>query len=116
MPTRNNGPSPKSMWMYGYQIVPPQPEGRLATITPLLEGEHADAKRTGRTWAGRMVLEQMVTHILVVADSPVQTDQINRQLAEELHRSDIQFQLTAPLAVAEPDGDGPPPVDTPEIP
>jgi len=113
MPTRNNSPSRKPIWTYGYQIVPPQPEGRLATIPPLLDQQHTGAKRTGRTWAGRMVLEQLVTHILVVTDDPALTDSINRQLGAELERLDVKFQLTVPMAVAAPGGDGLPPADDP---
>ena len=37
-----------------------------------------------RVWAGRMVREQRVTHIMVVSDSPDQTLEVNRRLESRL--------------------------------
>jgi hypothetical protein len=95
MDTSNTTPSPKSLWAYVYQLMPPQPADRLRSIQPLLDGEHVDARRTGRTWAGRMVPEERITHILVVSDSPEQDD--NRKLESELEDLRTKFSVSVPL-------------------
>lgn len=95
--------SPKAVWTYAYQIVPPQTEDRLGTIKTLLEQEHADARRRARTWVGRVVLEQQITHILVVTDSPEQSGEVNRRLEAELGELQVGFSITAPMAVADDD-------------
>jgi hypothetical protein len=87
------------IWTYGYQIVPPQAEDRLRTITSLLEHENSAAQRGDRTWAGRVILEQQITHILVVSDSPEQNHEVNRKLEAELNDLNVGFSITAPMAV-----------------
>lgn len=99
--TKNHGPA-KPMWAYAYQIVPPQPEHRLTAIKTLLDREHAEAKRDAHTWEGRFVLEQQITHILVVSDSPDQDGESNRRLEAALAELQAGFVLTAPLAVTDP--------------
>jgi hypothetical protein len=93
------GQPPKTNWAYGYKIMPPQPEERLQAIKTLLELEHAEAKRGARTWAGRVVLEEQVTHILVVSDTPSQNRDVNRRLEATLKSLKLGFTLTTPLAV-----------------
>jgi hypothetical protein len=105
MATQDRRPSPKTVWTYGYQIIPPQAVDRLATITNLLDNEHLDARRGERTWVGRVVTEQQVTHILVVSDSPEQNRDVNRRLEAELEQLQVDFSITAPMAVT----DGPEP-------
>jgi hypothetical protein len=87
------------IWAYAYQLVPPQPEGRLHAVKALLDREHADVTPGTRTWEGRLVLERQVTHILVVTDSPDQDCAINRLLEAELKQMETTFALTVPLAV-----------------
>lgn len=99
MDTQQRSPTPKTVWTYAYEIVPPQAEGRLHTIKRLLEDEHEDAHRGARTWAGRVILEQRVTHILVVSDSPEQRREVNRKLEAELQNLEVGFSITAPMAV-----------------
>lgn len=96
-PKRN--PSPKTIWTYAYEIVPPQAEERLEAIKTLLDDEHTDARERARTWVGRVVLEQQITHIMVVSDSPAQNREVNRRLEAELTQLNVGFSLTAPMAV-----------------
>jgi hypothetical protein len=90
----------KTRWAYDYRIVPAQPEDRLRTIRALLDQEHSDARRRARTWEGRLVFEEQVTHILVVSDSPDQDREVNRRLGLALNELRAEFLLTAPMAVA----------------
>ncbi len=99
--TKQPESSKKPMWAYAYQIVPPQSEERLAAIRALLDREHTLAKRGAHTWEGRFVLEQQITHILVVSDSPDQDREANRRLEAALAELQAGFVLTAPLAVSD---------------
>lgn len=101
--------SPKAMWAYAYQIEPPQAEARLHTIKTLLDHEHEDAVRGARTWVGRVVMEQRITHILVVSDSPEQRREVNHMLEDELKELKVRFSITAPMAVGD-DATSPPAV------
>lgn len=96
-------------WAYAYQIVPPQTENRLRAVKALLDDERARARDEERTWEGRLVLEQHVTHILVVTDNPDQEMDVNRRLEAELRNAETAFALTVPMAVA--DEPVSPPVD-----
>ena len=77
-------------------------------IRTLLEEEHLRARRASRTWAGTLVSEQQVTHILVVSDSPDQRRAINRQLETRLKQLKATFSLGPPVAVAADDPLTPP--------
>jgi hypothetical protein len=100
MATQNRRPAP-TVWTYAYQIVPPQAEGRLGTIKSLLDLEHSDARRGKRTWVGRVVLEEQITHILVVSDSPEQNRDVNRRLEAELKQLNVGFSMTLPMTVTD---------------
>jgi hypothetical protein len=89
------------VWTYAYEIVPPQAEGRLRTIAKLLAHQSEDARRRAQTWVGRVVLQQQVTHILVVSDSPEQDHEANRRLEAELNELKVEFSVTAPMAVSD---------------
>ena len=91
----------KSLWAYAYEIVPPQPEDRLRTINLLLDRERADAKNRARTWESRVVVEEHVTHILVVSDGPEQDLDVNRRVEAELRDLRAGFSMTASMAVAD---------------
>lgn len=97
MVTRTAAPSPKPIWAYAYQLSPPQPADRLCTIQPLLDDEQVDARRNGHTWAGRMVTEERITHILVVSDSPELDHEGNRKLESELKELKAKFSISAPM-------------------
>ncbi len=87
------------LWAYAYQIVPPQPSGRLGPIRALLRNATAAARGGARTWSGRLVLERRATHILIVSDAHGRNHPINRQLESELEGLAAAFSVTAPLAV-----------------
>jgi hypothetical protein len=89
----------KAIWAYAYQIVPPQPAERLHTITALLDREAMDAKTQARTWQGRLVAEEHVTHILVVSDSPEQDLEANHRVEAELRDLEAGFSVTVPMAL-----------------
>jgi tRNA/tmRNA/rRNA uracil-C5-methylase (TrmA/RlmC/RlmD family) len=93
--------SSKTIWTYAFQIEPPQTEHRLRTIKTLLEQEQADAERHARTWVGRVVREQQITHILVVSDSPEQSRDVNRRLEAEFKALAVGFSISAPMVVAD---------------
>lgn len=97
MVTRKVAPSVKPIWAYAYQLSPPQLADRLCTIQPLLDEEHVDARRKGRTWSGRVVPEERITHILVVSDSPEQDHASNRKLESELKELKAKFSISAPM-------------------
>lgn len=92
----------KTLWAYAYQIVPPQVEGQMEAIRALLEEEHLKSRSAARTWAGRLVSEERVTHILVVTDSPDQSREINRQIEHGLKQLKAAFTLGPPVAVGDP--------------
>jgi hypothetical protein len=96
------------VWAYAYQIVPPQPRRRLATIRALLDEEHAAARKDARTWTSRLVLERRATRILVVCDSPDQERGVNDMLAGEMGRLQATFTLTEPVEISADTGDGTP--------
>lgn len=98
--TRTNSASgpDKTRWAYAYEIVRAQPEDLFRSIEALLDCEHADAVRDGRTWGSRILLGPQVTSILVVSDTPRQDLEINRRLEDALRKlGDVS--VTAPLAV-----------------
>ena len=78
--------SPHRLWVYAYEIVPPQASKRLDRIRALVEGENLAALSGPGAWAGRLILEKKVTHILIVSDTPVQNREINSKLEAELER------------------------------
>ncbi len=91
-------------WAYSYEIVPPQTRDRLQLIDTILAEERANAERAARSWNGRFIIEEQVTHILVVSDSPDQESEINRRIEAELTALQAGFSITAPMSIA---GDDP---------
>lgn len=104
---------PRTLWAYGYEIIPPQGDDPMKEIGTFLSMEHENAKRTGHVWAGRMVREQRVTHIMVVSDSPDQAGGVNRRLESRLERLKAGYSLSAPMAVSDDDPAQPPARDQP---
>ena len=98
--------SPNHLWVYAYEIVPPQPSKRLDRIRALLEGENLAALSAPGAWAGRLILEPKVMHILIVSDTPVQNREINSKLEAELERLKADFSVTEPLVI----GNAPEPI------
>ena len=101
MPNTKRTPTPKTVWAYAYQIVPPQPAVRLHSIKTLLDHAHTEAQRDARTWTGRVVVEEQVTHILIVSDSPEQNHEGNRKLEAKLQELNAGFSITVPIAVVD---------------
>ncbi|HJQ66561.1 MAG TPA: hypothetical protein VJ816_09305 [Gemmatimonadales bacterium] len=85
------------VWVYAYEIVPPQSKRRLEAIRALLDREHATARQGGRTWASRLVSERRATRILIVSDSP---DQERAAVAAELARQQLSFTRTASMEIS----------------
>ncbi len=97
----------KTLWAYAYEIVPPQAEDQLNAIRVLLETEHSDARRAARTWTGKLVSEQRVTHLLVVSDSADQSREVNRRLEGRLTQLRAGFSVTAPMVLADDEAPSP---------
>ena len=98
--TREPSDIPKNpLWVYAYVIRPPQSVDQLRKVESLLDDEHTDAGRGARTWVGRLIVDDQVTHILVVSDGPDQDRDVNRKLEAELTKMEAGFLVTAPLAV-----------------
>ena len=110
---KSGGELPRTLWAYGYEILPSQGEDPMKEIGTLLSEEHENAKSTERVWAGRMVREQRITHIMVVSDSPDQTGRINRRIESRLENLKAGYSLSAPMAVTDDDPAQPPAPDLP---
>jgi hypothetical protein len=93
---------PRTRWVYAYELNPPQPEPRLGKIRALLRRAQLVARRGGRLWTGRIVLETNITHILVVTDHPGQVHDVDRAIEGELRHLDMDFALTGPARFALP--------------
>jgi len=87
-------------WMYAYELNPPQPEPRFRKIRTLLRRAQAAARRGGRLWTGRIVLETNITHILVVTDNPSQVNEVDRAIEAELKVLNMDFALRGPARFA----------------
>jgi hypothetical protein len=70
---------------------------RLRSLERLLEDEQSSARREARTWSSRFVVDERVTHILVVSDSADQGLDINRRLESELARLEAAFSVSPPV-------------------
>ena len=83
-------------WVYAYQLDPPQPEPRFKKINALVRQAQSAATRKGRLWTGRIVVETLITHLLIVTDHPDQVPAVNRAIEAELKQLDMGFALTGP--------------------
>jgi hypothetical protein len=101
MEQENRGPPIPPVWTYGYEILPTLAPSRMQGIEAFLDLERSNARRAARTWEGRFVVEEQVTHILVVSDSPDQQLEANRRLEAELTRLKMAFSVTSPLEVTD---------------
>jgi hypothetical protein len=77
------------------------PSARMRSLERLLESERSNAKREARTWSSRFVVDERVTHILVVSDSADQGLDINRKLELELARLNAAYSVSPPVPVAD---------------
>ena len=85
------------VWAYAYELTPPQSAERLQAIQALLDDAVSAARREAHTWAGTVVLEEQVTHILVVSDSPEQNHEGNRRLESALKELGAGFSISVPM-------------------
>jgi len=83
-------------WVYAYQLDPPQPEPRFRKLRALIRQAQSAAKRGGRLWTGRIVVETLVTHLLIVTNDPTQVPAVNRAIEAELKQLDTDFALSGP--------------------
>lgn len=97
----------RTLWAYGYEMVPPHQARRLSAIRGLLARENEAAQHEARTWTARLVTERQATHVLIVSSTPEQDLEVNRKLEAELKALGVEFMLTVPMAV----GDAPAPDD-----
>jgi hypothetical protein len=96
-PAAKEGRSPlHARWVYAYQLDPPQPEPRFKKINALVRQAQSAAIRKGRLWTGRIVVETLITHLLIVTDHPDQVPAVNRAIETELRQLDMGFALTGP--------------------
>lgn len=100
MDSKSRGPPPGTIWAYGYEISPPMPPSRLRSLEKLLDDEQSSAKLEARTWSSRFVVDERVTHILVVSDSADQGLDINRKLESELARLQAAYSVTPPVPLS----------------
>jgi hypothetical protein len=93
------------MWAHSYALAPTLARESIRSIKVLLDRAHADAARADRRLSGRFVVEQRVSHILVVSDSPELDETLHLELISELTRLGAGFTVTLPMIVSPPDGD-----------
>ncbi len=90
---------PRPIWAYSYSLVPPQSADRLRRVKALLEKEKRAAVGRAGLWEGRLVVDERVSHILVLSDTPDLDHAVNKRLEAELRAIDAEFAVTVPLAV-----------------
>jgi hypothetical protein len=90
----------KALWAYGYEMLAPHHDGRIADIRGLLDRQNAAAVRDGRRWTARLVTTRLV-HVLIVSESPELDLDINRTLETELARLGVQYLMTSPMRVSD---------------
>lgn len=96
------------LWAYTYKLVPPQPASRLRAIRALLDREHGEAKTRAARWEGRLVVDDRVSHILVVAESPELDFAVNRRIEAALRALKADYELTVPMPMTDDPPDAAP--------
>lgn len=96
-------PAERTLWVYGYEMIPPQPERQMMAVRKLLDLENNEAKRTASAWTARLVTRQQATHVMIVSTSPELDLEANRKLEAELRALGGEFVVTVPMPIrAEP--------------
>ena len=98
----------KTLWVYGYEMTPPQPETQITAIRHILDRENNEAKRTARAWTARLVTRQQATHVLIVSATPELDLELNRKLEAELKALGSEFTVTVPMPIRSEAGAGDP--------
>lgn len=96
------------LWAYTYKLVPPQSASRLKAVRALLEREHAEAKTRAARWEGRLVVDERISHILVVAESPDLGQAVNQRIEAELRALKADYELTVPMPMTDDPPDATP--------
>ncbi len=87
------------LWAYAYELLPPHAVRRMQAIRALLDEANGGAAREDRKWAARLVLENQVTHLLVVSDTPEMDPDITRRIEAALKELDVPYSVTLPMPV-----------------
>jgi len=93
--------SSPNLWAYTYRLIPPLAPERLRALRTLLAREQKAAKARDGVWQGRLVVDDRVSHLLVLSDSADLEDDINRRITAALRALDTTFAVTIPLAVGD---------------
>lgn len=93
---------PPSLWAYTYRLLPPQAIERLTHLDEIFTREHREALAREGAWTARCVSDELVSHILVISDSPALDGDANRRLEAELHALRAGFARTEPMRIGEP--------------
>ncbi|TVR59441.1 MAG: hypothetical protein EA422_15000 [Gemmatimonadales bacterium] len=99
MTIEEGSPPRRSFWAYGYVLDPPVHRDRLGPMGALLDEGHEQARILARTWEGRFINGDDITHILVVSDQPNQDLEVNQLLEAELYRLKTSFAVTRSVPV-----------------
>lgn len=73
----------------------------MGRIETLLSDGRLEAEHAARTWEGRFVNGDLVTHLLIVSDRPDRDLAVNHRLEAELARMETGFSITFPLRVVD---------------
>lgn len=92
-------PPDRSLWTYAYELRPPHAERRMKAIRALLEDANGGAVKEARKWSGRLILENQVTHLLIVSDTPETDGDINRRIEDALKELEVRYSVTLPMPV-----------------
>jgi hypothetical protein len=92
------------LWAYVYQMLPPRTARGTEGIRALVNEENRDAQRSDRNWTARLVVEQQVTHVLILTDTPELDREFNLRLEAKLKEMEVPFAITVPLPVIEQTG------------
>lgn len=88
-----------SLWTYAYELRPPHAVRRMKAIRALLQEANGGATKEDRKWTARLVLENQVTHLLIVSDTPERDRDINRRIEGALKELDVRYSVTPPMPV-----------------
>lgn len=95
----------RTLWVYGYEMIPPQRDEQMTAIRKLLDRENNEAKRAARAWTARLVTRVEATHVLIVSTSPELDLEVNRKLEAELRALGGEFVVTVPMPIRAKPGD-----------
>lgn len=99
---------PRLLWAYTYRLMPPQPASRLKAVRALLDRAHTDATAEASTWEGRLVVDERISHILVLCESPDLDLAVNQGIEGQLRALDATFALTVPMPIVDDPVHAPP--------